>query len=170
MEEKQNSNRRAFFSSLAAAAGMLVAAPRLLAQAVSGQQGGSTAQSSGNQPNTGQRRRRPPVTHNGLIFISGQGANDGGPVQDNTIESHVRKTLENVKRAVENGGGTMDSILQLNVYLATLLDYEAMNKVYREFFPNGGPARMTVAVAGIPGRSLIEINGIAAVVNATNNG
>jgi len=38
-----------------------------------------------------------------------------------------------------------------------------MNKVFKVYFPNGGPARTTVAVAGVPGRSLLEINCIAAV-------
>jgi 2-iminobutanoate/2-iminopropanoate deaminase len=149
MESTQNWNRRSFFSRLAAVAGFLLGAPKLFAQAPAPQQ-----------------PRRGPIVHNGLIFISGQGANDSGAVQGADIESHTRKVMENIKRIVESGGGKMDSILQLNVFLATLEDYEAMNKVYDTYFPNGGPARMTVAVAGVPGHSRVEINGIAAVLNS----
>jgi enamine deaminase RidA (YjgF/YER057c/UK114 family) len=72
--------------------------------------------------------------------------------------------MNNVKKLVEAGGGTMDSILQLTVYLAKLDDYDGMNKVFKTYFPHGGPARTTVAVAGVPGHSLLEINCIAAVV------
>ncbi|MGH9430185.1 MAG: RidA family protein [Terriglobia bacterium] len=108
----------------------------------------------------------PIIVHNGLIYISGQGANDLGSVGSLDIETHTRKVLDNVKKLVEAGGGTMESILQLTVYLATLADYEAMNKVFRTYFPNGGPARTTVAVAGVPGHSLLEINCIAAVVKS----
>ena len=72
--------------------------------------------------------------------------------------------MENVKGLVETGGGTMDSILQLTVYLTNLSDYDAMNKIFKTYFPNGGPARTTVAVAGLPGQSLVEINCIAAIV------
>jgi 2-iminobutanoate/2-iminopropanoate deaminase len=124
------------------------------------------------QPNAAAQppRRRGPMVHNGLIYLSGQGANDGGAVQGADIETHTKKVMEGIKRIVESGGGTMDSILQLNVYLVTMEHYEAMNTVYRTYFPNGGPARMTVAVAGIPGRSLLEINGIAAVVNPKPEG
>ena len=149
VESNRNCNRRSFVSRLAAIAGFLMGAPELFAQTPAPQQ-----------------TRRGPIVHNGLIFISGQGANDGGAVQGADIEAHTRKVMENIKRIVESGGGTMDSILQLNVFLATLEDYEAMNKVYDTYFPNGGPARMTVAVAGVPGHSRVEINGIAAVVKA----
>lgn len=103
------------------------------------------------------------IVHNGLIYISGQGANDAGSVQQNDIETHTRKVMDNVKRLVETGGGTMDSILQLTVYLANLSDYDGMNKVFRTYFPHGGPARTTIAAAGVPGKSLLEINCIAAV-------
>jgi len=149
MDLKRKEKRRAFLASLAAVAGSVWGAPRLLAKAAAPQ---------------GKPTHHGPMVHNGLIYISGQGANDSGAVQGATIEDHTRKVMENIKRIVEEGGGTMDSILQLNVYLATLQDYEGMNKVYYSYFQNGGPARCTVAVAGVPGRSLLEINGIAAVV------
>jgi 2-iminobutanoate/2-iminopropanoate deaminase len=106
----------------------------------------------------------PYIIHNGLIYIAGQGANSNGPVGKDDIDSHVTKVMENVKGLVETGGGTMDSILQLTVYLANLSDYDAMNKIFKTYFPTGGPARTTVAVAGLPGQSLIEINCIAAIV------
>ncbi len=58
----------------------------------------------------------------------------------------------------------MDSILQLTVYLANIDYYDGMNNVFKTYFPKGGPARTTVAVAALPGKSLIEINCTAAVV------
>jgi 2-iminobutanoate/2-iminopropanoate deaminase len=149
MDTNRNEKRRAFLTNLAAVAASIWSAPKLLAQAAAPQ---------------AKPRRHGPMVHNGLIYLSGQGANDSGAVEGATIEDHTRKVMENIKRIVEEGGGTMDSILQLNVYLATLEHYEGMNQVYYSYFPNGGPARCTVAVAGIPGRSLLEINGIAAVV------
>jgi hypothetical protein len=66
--------------------------------------------------------------------------------------------MENVKTLVEAGGGTKDSILQLTVYLTKIDDYDGMNKVFKTYFPNGGLARTTVAVAALPGQSLVEIN------------
>jgi 2-iminobutanoate/2-iminopropanoate deaminase len=107
----------------------------------------------------------PLILHNDTIYIAGQGAHshdpDGKFPMD--IETHTRKVMDNVKTLVETGGGTMDSILQLTVYLTQIDNYDGMNKVFKTYFPNGGPARTTVAVAALPGNSLVEINCIAAV-------
>jgi reactive intermediate/imine deaminase len=107
----------------------------------------------------------PLILHNDTIYIAGQGAHshdpDGKFPMD--IETHTKKVMDNVKTLVETGGGTMDSILQLTVYLTSIDNYDGMNKVFKTYFPNGGPARTTVAVAALPGNSLVEINCTAAV-------
>jgi len=105
------------------------------------------------------------IVHNGLIYIAGQGAHshDSDAVFPTDITNHTQRVMDSVKKCVETGGGTMDSILQLTVYLAKIDDYDGMNKVFKTYFPHGGPARTTVAVAALPGNSLVEINCIAAV-------
>jgi 2-iminobutanoate/2-iminopropanoate deaminase len=112
----------------------------------------------------------PLIVYNGVIYIAGQGAHSRGDNSDAgkqpDIEMHTRMVMENVKTLVEAGGGTMDSILQLTVFLTKLDDYEGLNKVFKTYFPNGGPARTCVAVAALPGQSLVEINCTAAVVSA----
>lgn len=106
----------------------------------------------------------PLIIHNGVIYIAGQGAHSHDSSEfPMDIETHTKKVMENVKTLVTTGGGTMDSILQLTVYLADIDFYEGMNNVFKTYFPNGGPARTTVAVAALPGKSLVEINCIAAV-------
>ena len=107
----------------------------------------------------------PLIIHNGVIYIAGQGAHshDSGEFAMD-IETHTKKVMENVKALVTAGGGTMDSILQLTVYLADIDFYDGMNNVFKTYFPKGGPARTTVAVAALPGKSLVEINCTAAVV------
>ena|SRR5262249_47666375 len=108
----------------------------------------------------------PLVIHNDTIYIAGQGAHSHDPKGEfpTDIETHTKKVMDNVKILVETGGGTMDSILQLTVFLTKIDDYDGMNKVFKTYFPNGGPARTTVAVAALPGNSLVEINCIAAIV------
>jgi enamine deaminase RidA (YjgF/YER057c/UK114 family) len=116
------------------------------------------------QPVRGNMKIAPVVVHNGFIYVSGQGANDNGPAGNLDIATHVRKAMDSVKKLVEAAGGDMDNILQFTVYLSTLEFYEEMNRAYRPYFPNRGPARATVSVAGIPGASLIEVSCIARVV------
>lgn len=107
----------------------------------------------------------PMIVHNGVIYVSGQGAHSHDSSDfPMDIDTHTKKVMENVKTLVERGGGTMDSILQANVFLADIDFYEGMNNVFKTYFPNGGPTRTTVAIASLPGKSLVEINCIAAVV------
>ena len=106
----------------------------------------------------------PLVIHHGVIYIAGQGAHSHNKEDfAMDIEIHTTKVMESVKTLVQAGGGSMDSILQLTVFLAKIDDYDGMNKVFKTYFPHGGPARTTVAVAALPGNSLVEINCIAAV-------
>jgi 2-iminobutanoate/2-iminopropanoate deaminase len=117
------------------------------------------------QPVTG-RGIAPAVVHSGLIYVSGQGANENESEATLDITTHVQRAMDNIKKLVEAAGGDMDHVLQLTVYLASLEFYEAMNSAYRPYFPNRAPARCTVSVAGIPGKSLVEISCIAEVVHS----
>ena len=111
----------------------------------------------------GKQMITPIVVHNGLIYVAGQGAHDPGPAEQFEIGRHTTIVMDSVKKLVEAGGGTVDSILQLTVFLADIKYYDGMNQVFKNYFPNGGPARTTVAVAALPGNSLVEINCIAAI-------
>lgn len=106
----------------------------------------------------------PVIVHDGLVYVAGQGAHDSGPADKFEIGHHTTIVMDNIKKGVETGGGTMDSILQCGVFLADIKYYDGMNAVFKTYFPNGGPARTTVAVAALPGNSLVEVNCIAAVV------
>jgi 2-iminobutanoate/2-iminopropanoate deaminase len=105
----------------------------------------------------------PIVEYNGVLYISGQGAHDSRDAKEWTIDSHTTTVMDRIKQLVETGGGTMDSVLQANVFLTNIEHWDGMHKVFATYFPHGGPARTTVAVAALPGNSLVEINCIAAV-------
>jgi 2-iminobutanoate/2-iminopropanoate deaminase len=105
----------------------------------------------------------PVVVHNGVIYVAGQGAHDSRDAKEWTIDSHTTMVMDKVKKMVEVGGGSMDTVLQANVFLVNIDHWDGMHKVFATYFPHGGPARTTVAVAALPGNSLVEINCIAAV-------
>ena len=158
-------SRRGFAARLAAILpGLAVSGAALNAAAPQGAAGVKKLDYEGKPAGTGFIT--PLILHNDTIYIAGQGAHSHDPKGEfpMDIETHTKKVMDNVKTLVETGGGTMDSILQLTVYLTKIDDYDGMNKVFKTYFPNGGPARTTVAVAALPGNSLVEINCIAAVV------
>jgi 2-iminobutanoate/2-iminopropanoate deaminase len=135
-----------------------------LAQSSSAQsEGGIRKLNSEGKPGSEKDIIMPLIVHNGLIYVSGQGAHDTRDSKEWTIESHTSMVMDKIKKHVEVGGGTVDSILQLNVFLVKIEHWDGMHKVFSTYFPRGGPARTTVAVAGLPGDSLVEINCIAAV-------
>ncbi|MGH9493497.1 MAG: RidA family protein [Candidatus Sulfotelmatobacter sp.] len=107
----------------------------------------------------------PVVINNGVIYVSGVGAHDKRDQKEWTIESHTTIVMDKIKKNVEIGGGTMDTVLQVNVFLVKIEHWDGMHKVFATYFPHGGPARTTVAVAALPGDSLVEINCIAAVAH-----
>jgi 2-iminobutanoate/2-iminopropanoate deaminase len=136
------------------------------AQAAAEEPGGVRKLDYTGKPTDGTGFITPLIVHDGVIYIAGQGAHSRDPEGKfpMDIDTHTKKVLDNVKTLVEAGGGTMDSILQLTVFLTKIEDYDGMNKVFKTYFPHGGPARTTVAVAALPGQSLVEINCTAAVV------
>ena len=162
--------RRAFaarFASMLSAVGVTAAVlpNRALAQGSAAQDaGGIRKLNSDGKPGSEKDAIMPVVVHRGLIYVAGQGAHDSRDPKEWTIESHTTMVMDKIKKHVEIGGGTMDSILQLNVFLVKIEHWEGMHKVFSTYFPHGGPARTTVAVAALPGDSLVEISCIAAVV------
>ena len=161
--------RRTFatrFASVLSALGIsaTVLPHRALAQsAPAPDAGGIRKMNSEGKPGSEKDVIMPVVVHNGLIYVAGQGAHDSRDSKEWTIESHTTIVMDKIKKHVEIGGGSMDSILQANVFLVKIEHWDGMHKVFATYFPHGGPSRTTVAVAALPGDSLVEINCIAAV-------
>jgi len=154
------------FASILSSLGFAAAAlpGRALAQGSPAQDAGAIRKlNSEGKPGSEKDVIMPVIVHNGLIYVSGQGAHDSRDSKEWTIESHTTMVMDKIKKHVEIGGGTTDSILQLNVFLVKIEHWDGMHKVFSTYFPHGGPARTTVAVAALPGDSLVEINCIAAV-------
>ncbi len=98
------------------------------------------------------------VTFGNLVFIAGIGAHFKG-----TIEEHTKHVLDEIEANLKLAGSSMEKVLKVNVYLADLKDYAGMNSVYQGRFGAEPGVRTTVAVAGVPGDSLVEIDCIASL-------
>jgi 2-iminobutanoate/2-iminopropanoate deaminase len=163
--------RRTFatrFASVLSALGLTTAVlpNRAMAQSSPAQDaGGIRKMNSDGKPGSDKDVIMPVIVHNGLIYVAGQGAHDSRDSKEWTIESHTTMVMDKIKKHVEIGGGSMDTILQANVFLVKIEHWDGMHKVFATYFPHGGPSRTTVAVAALPGDSLVEINCIAAVTH-----
>ena len=162
------STRRTFairFASLLSALGITAAVlpSRALAQSSPQDANAIRKLNAEGKPGSDKDVIMPVIVHNGLIYVSGQGAHDTRDQKEWTIESHTTMVMDKIKKHVEIGGGTMGTVLQANVFLVKIEHWDGMHKVFATYFPHGGPSRTTVAVAALPGDSLVEINCIAAV-------
>jgi 2-aminomuconate deaminase len=111
----------------------------------------------------------------GLLFISGQGARDAktgkeagvtlnseGKVTAYDIEVQTRAVLDNLTTVLKASGCGMTDLVEVNVFLKDMADFQKYNRVYSEYFSFADPpARTTVQVAGLPGDNFIEIKAIA---------
>lgn len=184
----KNENRRSFFARMAALGAFLTGGTQLLAQQPSS--GSQPPQTSPGAPGANAEPPRRGSNHirDGIYYFSGTGANDGYPKEDHVtvtdpFEKHVTRTMDALKKSVERAGCSMDSIIHLQVFLCLPLadsiamptgkarfdahkaQYDALNKIYGTYFsPGKAPSRACMAVEWIPGDSLIEIVGSAAVV------
>ena len=99
------------------------------------------------------------VKHGNTLYVSGKGAQFEGD-----IKTHTEHVLKELKDELTKGGSSMEKVLKVNVYLADMADFEAMNEVYRGSFGENPPVRTTVATyGGVPGISLVEMDCIAAL-------
>jgi len=71
--------------------------------------------------------------------------------------------LDEMEQNLILAGSSMAKVLKVTVYLSDLANYTKMNSVYAGRWGDVPPVRTTVAVAGLPGDSLVEIDCIASV-------
>jgi len=149
----KNTNRRKFLGKTAAATAVAVAA----------EQSGAAQQASAKKVWWADGKKpaktpafSPAVSYGNLLFISGVGAHFPGD-----IKAHTKHVLDEIQQKLEAAGSSMEKVLKAQVYLADLKDWQAMTDVFTGRFGPEPPTRTTVAVAGVPGNSLVEIDVIA---------
>src|SRR5258708_18766150 len=141
------------FVSVLAAWGVTTAvlSNRALAQSSSAQSESGIRKLNGEgKPGSEKDVIMPVIVHNGLIYVSGQGAHDTRDSKEWTIESHTGMVMDKIKKNVEIGGGSTDSNLQLNVYLVKIEHWDGMHKVFSTYFPRRAPSRTTVPFSPLP--------------------
>lgn len=73
------------------------------------------------------------------------------------LQAEARRTLDNCRAVLEAAGFTLADVVQVQVFLADVGDYDAFNQVYGGYFPPPAPARAAVAVAALPRGARVEV-------------
>ncbi|MBM3760859.1 MAG: RidA family protein [Acidobacteria bacterium] len=99
----------------------------------------------------------PGILSNGTLYVAGQiGRDEKGNIPDN-FEDEVKACLANIDRILKEAGVTPANAVAVQVYLTDMDLFDRMNKVYMTYFPEPRPARTTVGVSKLVGKSRIEI-------------
>ena len=97
------------------------------------------------------------------IFISGQLPLEPGTMNivDEGIRAQTHRVFNNLAAVVREGGGNLDDVVKLTVFLTDLSHFAVVNEVMAEHFNPPYPARAAVGVAALPKGVPIEIDAIA---------
>ena len=105
----------------------------------------------------------PGIMSRGMLYISGQLSLDPDTRQlpGPDVEDQARQALANVDRVLAAAGLTRDHVVQCRVYVTDMAHWDAVNRVYAEFFGDHKPARAVVPVMALHFGCLVEIEAIA---------
>ncbi|MBY5944116.1 RidA family protein [Photobacterium rosenbergii] len=104
------------------------------------------------------------ITHNGTLYTAQIPIDQNGVVVEGGIEAQTRKTLDNLVHTLECAGESLDSVLQVLIYVTDREYLATVNKVYAEYFNAPYPNRAAMVVAGLAREEmLVELVVYAAV-------
>jgi 2-iminobutanoate/2-iminopropanoate deaminase len=108
------------------------------------------------------------VAIDNLVFLSGQiPLNKKGKMVKGTVEQKTQQIFTNIEAILMEGGGTLNDLVKLTVFLTSLDDFEVINKTMMSRLTRPYPARSCVEVSALPKGSTIEVEAIARIDSHT---
>lgn len=91
------------------------------------------------------------------IFLS----HHAGGLEQEDIVYQMRKTFERMQGTLKSVDASLDDVVQINLYLKNIGDFRAAADVFREYFKNGVPARMSTTSQFVNDACLCQMDGVA---------
>ena len=99
-----------------------------------------------------------------VVYVAGQIGIDyqTGKISEK-FETQARQAFENLSNVLGSAGSGMEKVVKTTVWLQNPANFETLNNLYKEYFPNNAPARST-PIVNLPRPDLqISIEAIALV-------
>ncbi|TPG33263.1 RidA family protein [Flavobacterium pectinovorum] len=98
-----------------------------------------------------------------------------GKIVAGGIEEQAEQCFKNIKSILDGIDHVMNDVVRITVFIKNIKDSDAVDEVYKTFFPTYVPTRTTVAVAALPMNALVQIealvsNGEGTIPNAPQAG
>ncbi|MDR3085581.1 MAG: RidA family protein [Christensenellaceae bacterium] len=98
-----------------------------------------------------------------FIFL----AHHAGGFDKKDIEHQMRAAFGSMRKTLASVGATLNDMVQINLYLLNLSDFDKARAVFYEYFDKDGfPARMTLTSEFLDSNCLCMIDGVAYKPNA----
>ena len=103
------------------------------------------------------------VEAGGSLFLAGQIGLDPatGRLVTGGIEAETRQVMANLAAVLAAAGYELANLVQVQVYLADLAEYDAFNAIYAGYFSGYPPARAVVEAQRLPRNATVEILAVA---------
>lgn len=103
------------------------------------------------------------ILKNNILFVSGQIPINpsNGTLVNESVEASTRQVMDNIVALLKEAEMTTDDVVKCSIFLKNLDNFDAVNKIYGEYFRLNPPARETVQVAKLPLDVDVEISCIA---------
>ena len=97
----------------------------------------------------------PAVVAGDFIYLSGSLSREG----NFTEQAHA--VFERLGQVLEQAGAGFDRVAAVTVYLKDTSDFQAMNEVFREYWPTEPPTRSTIQADFVTPDALLEVSMVA---------
>jgi 2-iminobutanoate/2-iminopropanoate deaminase len=93
------------------------------------------------------------------LYISGQLGIDPatGKLVEGDTAAQVEQALKNIMAILMEENMSMHNVAQVQVFLADIADFAAVNEVYKTFFAEPYPARAAIQAGALPAGASVEI-------------
>ncbi|GLO61923.1 enamine deaminase RidA [Vibrio sp. MACH09] len=89
------------------------------------------------------------VVGNGTLYTAQIPIDETGAVVAGGIEAQTRQTFNNLVHTLECAGESMDSVLQVLIYVTDRAYLKTVNEIYADYFNAPYPNRAAMVVAGL---------------------
>src|SRR5262245_42746657 len=98
---------------------------------------------------------RPAVKAGDFVYVSGVVGSNGD------VRQQTRQALEQLSKTLQSSGSSIAQTASVYVYLLDAAEFEAMNEVYRTFWPKDPPTRTTIIAGLIAPEARVQISAVA---------
>ncbi|KAI0890961.1 L-PSP endoribonuclease family protein Brt1 [Annulohypoxylon nitens] len=83
------------------------------------------------------------IKANGFVFVSGAVPMDAETMKivDGDIKVHTHQCIKNLSAILEASGSDLNKVVKVNVFIANMDDFAAMNEVYSQYWGEVKPCR-----------------------------